>query len=79
MPADEWEKAGSKVKLTKDMGQALNEADLVIEAIPENLELKRNAWAKIDSLAPQGAILATNSSSIPSAGLKAPPGGRRNA
>ena len=65
MPVDEWEKAASKVKLTKDMGEALNEADLVIEAIPEYLELKRNAWAKIDSLAPPGAILATNSSSIP--------------
>ena len=65
MPADEWGKAGSLVKLTKDMGEALNEADLVVEAIPENLELKRKAWAMIDSLAPQGAILATNSSSIP--------------
>jgi 3-hydroxybutyryl-CoA dehydrogenase len=65
MPADEWEKTASKVKLTKDLGEALNEADLVIEAIPENLEMKRNVWAKIDALAPQGALLATNSSSIP--------------
>ncbi len=65
MPADEWEKAASKVQFAKDMGEALKEAELVIEAIPENLELKRKAWAKIDSLAPRGAILATNSSSIP--------------
>jgi 3-hydroxybutyryl-CoA dehydrogenase len=65
MPADEWEKAASKVHFAQDMGETLKEADLVIEAIPENLELKRKVWEKIDSLAPTGAILATNSSSIP--------------
>jgi 3-hydroxybutyryl-CoA dehydrogenase len=65
MPADEWEKTASKVHFAKDMGEALKEADLVIEAIPENLELKRKVWERIDSLAPTGAILATNSSSIP--------------
>jgi 3-hydroxybutyryl-CoA dehydrogenase len=64
-PADEWEKAASTVHFAKDMGEALKEADLVIEAIPENLELKRKIWQKIDSLTPRGAILATNSSSIP--------------
>ena len=41
------------------------EADLVIEAVPEVLELKKKVWAQIDSLAPKGALLATNSSSIP--------------
>ena len=65
MPAEEWEKASSKVKLAKDLGEALKEADLVIEVVPEVLELKRKVWAQIDSLAPKGALLATNSSSIP--------------
>jgi 3-hydroxybutyryl-CoA dehydrogenase len=65
MPADEWEKTASKVHFAKEMGETLKEAELVIEAIPENLELKRAVWAKIDSLAPQKALLATNSSSIP--------------
>ena len=65
MPAEEWEKAAGKVKLAKDLGEALKEADLVIEAVPEILELKRKVWAQIDSLAPKGALLATNSSSIP--------------
>jgi 3-hydroxybutyryl-CoA dehydrogenase len=65
MPVEEWEKAAQKVKLAKDMGEALKGADLVIEAIPENLELKRKIFAQIDSLAPPEAILATNSSSIP--------------
>ena len=65
MPAAEWEKAALKVKLTDDLQEALREADLVIEAIPENLELKRKVWAQIDSLSPREALLATNSSSIP--------------
>jgi len=62
---EQWEQAAQKVKLFKDLAQALRGADLVIEAVPENLELKRKLFAEIDLLAPPGAILATNSSSIP--------------
>jgi 3-hydroxybutyryl-CoA dehydrogenase len=65
MPAEEWEKAAPKVKLAKDLPEALKGADLVIEAIPEDLELKRKVWTQIDFLAPKEALLATNSSSIP--------------
>ena len=65
MPAEEWEKAASKVNVVKDLADALRDADLVIEAVPENLELKRSVWAQLDSLAPKQALLATNSSSIP--------------
>ncbi|HUL31376.1 MAG TPA: 3-hydroxyacyl-CoA dehydrogenase NAD-binding domain-containing protein [Thermodesulfobacteriota bacterium] len=61
----QWEQAAQKVKLVKDLAEALRGADLVIEAIPEKLELKRKLFAEIDLLAPPGAILATNSSSIP--------------
>jgi len=65
MPVEEWEKASPKVSLVRDLAEAVKEADLVIEAVPEVLELKRKVWAQIDSLAPKGALLATNSSSIP--------------
>jgi 3-hydroxybutyryl-CoA dehydrogenase len=65
MPVGEWEKTAGKVKAVKDLGEAVKEADLVIEAVPENLELKRKVWTQIESLAPKGALLATNSSSIP--------------
>jgi 3-hydroxybutyryl-CoA dehydrogenase len=65
MAAEEWEKAASKVNVVKDLADALRDADLVIEAVPENLELKRSVWAQLDSLAPKQALLATNSSSIP--------------
>jgi 3-hydroxybutyryl-CoA dehydrogenase len=65
LPMEEWEKGVQKVKLAKDLAGAVEEADLIIEVVLENLELKRKVFAQIDSLAPQGAILATNSSSIP--------------
>jgi 3-hydroxybutyryl-CoA dehydrogenase len=65
MGAEEWEKGAGKVKLAKDLAEAIKDGDLVIEVVPEVLELKRKVWAQIDSLAPKGALLATNSSSIP--------------
>jgi 3-hydroxybutyryl-CoA dehydrogenase len=65
LPVEEWEKAASKVKVVKDLADALKDAELVIEAVPENLELKRGVWTQLDSLAPREAFLATNSSSIP--------------
>lgn len=65
MPEAEWEKAVSKVKMADRFEESLMEADLVIEAIPENLEMKRELFARMDEIAPKDAIFATNSSSIP--------------
>ncbi|NVM45541.1 MAG: 3-hydroxyacyl-CoA dehydrogenase family protein [Candidatus Lokiarchaeota archaeon] len=44
---------------------AVKDADLVIEAVPERLELKRDIFKIIDETAQPNAIIATNSSSIP--------------
>jgi 3-hydroxybutyryl-CoA dehydrogenase len=41
------------------------DADLVVEAIPESLEVKREMFAKLDRVAQPQAILATNTSSLP--------------
>jgi len=60
-----WEEKAQKVRLCSDLADALSEADLVIEAVTEDIDIKREVFAKIDSLAPRKAILATNSSSIP--------------
>ncbi len=46
-------------------------ADLVIEAIPEDLELKRQAFRRLDAAAPEQTILATNTSSLPVARIAA--------
>jgi 3-hydroxyacyl-CoA dehydrogenase len=40
----------------------LRDVDLLIEAIPEDLELKRKVWAELDSLVKPAAIFATNTS-----------------
>jgi 3-hydroxyacyl-CoA dehydrogenase len=43
---------------------ALNDADLVIEAVFENLALKKDIFAKLDAVAKPGAILGTNTSTL---------------
>lgn len=62
---EEWQRGAQKVRLCRSLEEALHDADLVIEAVPEDLELKREVFARLDALAPSAAILATNSSSIP--------------
>ena len=64
-------------RLTPDRdGEGVRSADLVIEAVPEMLELKRKVYAAIEPKMRPDAILATNTSSIPleelRAGLKRP-------
>ncbi len=44
---------------------AIKNADLIIEAVPEKLELKKDILSQIDKAAPRHAIIATNSSSFP--------------
>jgi 3-hydroxyacyl-CoA dehydrogenase len=48
-----------------DRPEAVGQADLAIEAIPEDLDLKRSLLALLDAHAPGRTILATNTSSIP--------------
>jgi 3-hydroxybutyryl-CoA dehydrogenase len=47
------------------IAEAVADADLIIEAVPEKLELKKKVFSEIDKAAPPHAIVATNSSSIP--------------
>jgi 3-hydroxyacyl-CoA dehydrogenase len=53
-----------RITLQTDLGRAVAEADLVIEAIPENVDLKRDIYRKIGHLAPQKTIFATNTSTL---------------
>ena len=53
-------------RLIPDMdGEGVRSADLIIEAVPEKLELKQKVYAGIEPKMKPGAILATNTSSIP--------------
>jgi 3-hydroxyacyl-CoA dehydrogenase/enoyl-CoA hydratase/3-hydroxybutyryl-CoA epimerase len=53
-------------RLVPDLdGKGVRNADLIIEAVPEKLELKQKVYASLEPKMKPGAILATNTSSIP--------------
>ena len=60
-----WPEAAAKIAFKGSLAEAVARADLVVEAVPENLDLKLKVWAEMDRAAPQEAILTTNSSSMP--------------
>ncbi len=53
----------ARIRTTTDLG-ALKDCALVIEAATENLPLKLKIFAQLDELAPAGAVIASNTSSI---------------
>ncbi len=53
-------------EFTADIQSAVADAWLVVESLPERLGLKRMIFGELDRLAPDDAVLATNSSSYPS-------------
>ncbi|OBB97281.1 3-hydroxyacyl-CoA dehydrogenase [Mycolicibacterium peregrinum] len=59
-----------RLTLTSDLKDAVADADLVIEAIPEILDLKRDTYQKLGELAPAKTIFATNSSTLLPSDLK---------
>jgi 3-hydroxybutyryl-CoA dehydrogenase len=65
IPFDRWPACRQQIKQIEDLAEAVKDADLVIEAVPENLELKCEVFRQLGQLAPAETILATNSSSIP--------------
>jgi 3-hydroxybutyryl-CoA dehydrogenase len=56
--------AMSRVQMAQDLEPAVRTVDLIIEAVPENLELKRELFAQADLFCGEEAILASNTSSI---------------
>lgn len=52
------------VRATTDLAAAVGDADLVIEAVSEDLPLKRDIFGQLDRLCPPHAILASNSSTF---------------
>jgi 3-hydroxybutyryl-CoA dehydrogenase len=53
-----------RVRLATELADAAAGAELVIEAVPEDLELKRSIFARLDEHAPAQAVLATNTSNL---------------
>src|SRR5918912_1350978 len=48
-----------------DLKQALNDADILIEAVPEDMNLKKKGYADIDSFAETKTLYASNTSTLP--------------
>lgn len=55
----------SRIKTSLDLEESAREADFVVEAVPENIELKKQIFSRLDRSARPGVILATNTSSLP--------------
>lgn len=64
MTAAERETAWSKISAAAGLDDSLAVCDLVIEAIPEEIGLKRQVFRTLDTLCPAQTILASNTSSI---------------
>jgi len=58
------EEAVAGIAFTTDLAEAVADADLVVEAVPETLELKQGVYARLAAAAPEHTVFATNSSTL---------------
>ena len=61
----EADAASARVQYSADLGQALADARLVIEAVPEDIELKKTLFADMEEHVSPETILGSNTSSLP--------------
>ncbi|MFZ0215512.1 MAG: 3-hydroxyacyl-CoA dehydrogenase family protein [Candidatus Dormiibacterota bacterium] len=62
--AEEVKSALAAITTSSGLTQATSDADLVIEAVPENLDVKLEVWQRLATDANPSAVLASNSSTI---------------
>lgn len=55
----------AKITPVVDLKEALKDADLLVEAVPEDMNLKRKVYAEVDSLAEKKTLYASNTSTLP--------------
>jgi len=65
LPAAERDATLMRIEGAGTLAAGVENADCVIEAVPESLELKAKIFRELDAAAPAHAILATNTSSLP--------------
>jgi len=61
---DEADDTLDRVTALVDMEAAVGDADIVIEAVPEKMEIKKDVYQEVEEHAPEEAIFATNTSSL---------------
>jgi len=64
MTKQEMDNIVGRIKSTTDLHEAAKDADVVIEAISEDPELKKRIWKQYDELCPERTIFASNTSTI---------------
>jgi len=62
--AEEMSKTLSRIHPTLDLREAVADADLIIEAVPENVEVKKSVFVEAEKFAREDAVMASNTSSI---------------
>lgn len=62
--ADQKRDAINNITVFLNIEDGVKEADLIVEAVPENFGIKESVWKAVDAAAKKGAIFASNTSSI---------------
>lgn len=64
LTADQYEEARGNLHYSTNLSIAVSDADFVIEAVPEDRELKRSVFQVLDAHAPESCCFATNTSTM---------------
>lgn len=59
------DKIFSRIKPIVDLSESLKDCDLLIEAVPEIMELKKKVYAEVDKIASKKTVFASNTSTLP--------------
>ncbi|MGE5822522.1 MAG: 3-hydroxyacyl-CoA dehydrogenase family protein [Nitrososphaerota archaeon] len=62
---EESDKIHGRIKPIVELKEALNDTDLLIEAVPEDLKLKKKVYSEVDQFAQENTIYASNTSTLP--------------
>ena len=62
---DERDKIATRIKPMVDLSNAVHDSDLVIEAVPEIMDLKKQVYQELDKVADARIIFASNTSTLP--------------
>ena len=62
---DERDKITTRIKPMVDLSNAVHDSDLVIEAVPEIMDLKKQVYQELDKVADDRIIFASNTSTLP--------------
>jgi 3-hydroxyacyl-CoA dehydrogenase len=61
---EEMDKILGRIHSTVDLREAVANADLIIEAVPENVDIKRTVLMEVDGAAKKDAVITSNTSSV---------------